>query len=121
MAKGLFETQRQGRTLILVPQSNLSEFDFESIEAEASDVLALIGDGVVEKVIVDFHKTDFYGSTALGFFVKIWKRVRGQGGRMAFCNVSEHEREVLRATKLDHLWPVCESRAEAEKAIGGAA
>jgi hypothetical protein len=32
---------------------------------------------------------------------------------MAFCNLSEHEREVLTVTNLDRLWPVCGTRAEA--------
>jgi hypothetical protein len=63
------------------------------------------------------HKTGSYGSTALGFFVKRWKRGTGQNGRMAFCNVSDAEKEVLGITRLDRLWPVCPSRAEALEAV----
>ena len=50
---------------------------------------------------------------ALGFFVKLWKRIRKVDGSMAFCNVSAHEQEVLRVTRLDTLWPVCTSREQA--------
>jgi hypothetical protein len=38
---------------------------------------------------------------------------------MAFCNVSAHEREILRATNLDQLWPICPSRSAALTAVGG--
>ena len=50
---------------------------------------------------------------SLGFFVKLWKRIRKVDGSMAFCNVSAHEQEVLRVTRLDTLWPVCTSREQA--------
>jgi anti-anti-sigma factor len=64
-------------------------------------------------ILLDFEGTDYYGSTALGLFLKLWKRVRSLDGNMAFCNVSEHEREVLRLTRLDSLWPICGTREEA--------
>jgi hypothetical protein len=38
---------------------------------------------------------------------------------MAFCGVSDHEREILKVTKLDGLWPICDSREEALKAVQG--
>lgn len=66
---------------------------------------------------MDFHKTDYYGSTALGFFVKLLKWVRKRYGRMAFCNVSDHEQEILQVTNFDHSWPICSSRIEALKAV----
>ena len=36
---------------------------------------------------------------------------------MAFCNVSNHEKEILQITRLDHLWPICSSRSEALAAV----
>jgi hypothetical protein len=33
---------------------------------------------------MDFHNADYYGSTPLGFFVKVMKRVRAGNGRFAF-------------------------------------
>jgi hypothetical protein len=38
---------------------------------------------------------------------------------MAFCNVSEQEREVLAVTRLDGIWPICRSRGEALQAVRG--
>jgi anti-anti-sigma factor len=115
----IFEVEQEGDTVIAVPAVDLGELDYQRIEDGARRLLGLLGGGGVRNVVLDFHRTDRYGSTALTFFVKLWKRVRGQDGRMALCNVSDHEKEVLRVMKLDGLWPVCSSRAEALAAVKG--
>ena len=50
--------------------------------------------------------------------MKLWKRVRANGGQMVFCNVSAHELEILELTHLNTLWSLCNSRDEAMKLIG---
>ena len=113
----LFEIERQGETIIVTPLSNLAEFEYQPIEAGAADLFALLGASPAKNVVMDFHRTDYCGSTALAFFTRLWKRVRDRGGHMAFCNVSEHEKSVLRITRLDGLWPICSSREEAIKTV----
>jgi anti-anti-sigma factor len=117
--KRLFEIERHGEVVVIVPTTDLREFEYQAIEAGASGILDLIRLPEVKGVVVDFCRTDAYGSTALGFFLRMWKRVSDRGGRMAFCNVSEHEREVLAVTRLDTLWPICSSREEALEAVTG--
>jgi anti-sigma B factor antagonist len=68
-------------------------------------------------LILDFYRTDFYGSTALAFFVKLWKWVRRHNGFLAFCNLSDHEKEILQVAHLDHLWAIYETKGEALKAV----
>ena len=116
---GAFEVEREGETVIVTPRMDLRELDYQEIEAGARDILRLLEDNAIKNVVLDFHKTDYYGSTALGFFVKLWKRIRDRDGRMAFAGLSEHEREILTVTHLDGLWPVCSSREEALKAVHG--
>jgi anti-anti-sigma factor len=116
---GAFEVERDGPTLLVTPRRNLQELDYAEIETGARDILELLENGTIKNLVLDFHNTDYYGSTALAFFVKLWKRVRELGGRMAFCGVSNHEREILKMTQLDGLWPVCSSREEALKAVQG--
>ncbi len=118
-AGGIFEIEPQGDTLIVAPVVDLSELDYQRIDAGAGEILGLLNGGGIKNVVLDFHRTDYYGSSALGFFLKLWKRVRIRDGRMAFCNVSDHERDILRATKLDHLWPILPSRSEALEAVRG--
>ena len=108
-----FQIELSGDTLIVIPLVDLREIAFPQIESGAKAVLDSLEASRAKNVVLDFHKTDTYGSTALGFFVKLLKRARSRGGQMAFCNVSEHERDILRTTKLDHSWPICASREEA--------
>jgi anti-anti-sigma factor len=118
MAKtALFDVQRQDDVIVVTPTADLREFEYQDIEAGAEGILELLGAPGVKGVVLDFYRTDYYGSTALGFFIRMWKRVSSQGGRMAFCNVSQHEREVLAVTRLDGLWPTCPTRDEALKAV----
>jgi anti-anti-sigma factor len=117
MVGGVFEVEQEGDALIVVPAVDLRELDFQRIEAGAKTILELLNGGGVKNVVLDFHKTDYYGSTALGFFLKLWTRARKRNGRMAFCNVSAHEKEILQATRLDHVWPICASRREALEAV----
>jgi anti-anti-sigma factor len=114
---GVFEVEQAGDTIIVVPTVDLRELDYQRIEDGARGILDLLDGAAIQNVVLDFHRTDYYGSTALGFFLKLWKRVRMRNGRMAFCNVSDHEQEILRVTGLDHAWPICSSRSEALKAI----
>jgi anti-anti-sigma factor len=114
---GIFEIERRDNTIIVVPTVDLREVEYPRIEEGARDILELLNGTGVKNVVLDFHQTDYYGSTALGFFLKLWKRVRSRDGRMAFCNVSDHEREILRVTNLDCLWLICASRNEALEAL----
>jgi anti-anti-sigma factor len=116
-APGILDYERDKDILIILPRANLAESDYEQIEEGAKDVLALLNNGQVKNVVMDFTHTNYYGSTALGFFLKLWKRVKSQNGKMAFCNVSEHEREILQLTHLDTLWPICKNRSEALAAV----
>lgn len=116
----LFTLTRAEDTIIVTPQRDLSDFDFIQIETAAAEVLGQItGDGG-PNVVVDFSKIKFCGSTALGFFARLFKKTRCRGGEMAVCNVSPDEREVLRVTRLDTLWAVCDSLDEAIVAVRSA-
>jgi anti-anti-sigma factor len=114
----LFEVEQEDSTLIVSPVADLREFDYQRIEAGAGDLLNLLSNEKVKNVVVDFCGTDSFGSTALGFFVKVWKRIRSRGGRMVFCNLSDHEREILEVTGLGGVWPLCSSREEALQCVG---
>ena len=116
-AEPVFKIEFQGDTLVLIPTRDLRELDYTSIASGSRAVLQTLESGSARNLVMDFAGTDSYGSTALAFFVRLWKRVSERGGKMAFCNLSDHEKEILAVTRLDHLWPICESRAEALAAV----
>jgi anti-anti-sigma regulatory factor len=75
-AADVFQVERAGPILIVIPLIDLRELNYLQIEAAAKNILLLLGKDTLKHVVLDFRKTDYYGSTALGFFVKLWKRVR---------------------------------------------
>jgi anti-anti-sigma factor len=115
----IFDFEHSGDILILIPNMDLRELEFDALEGGAVEVFDELNSDASHNVVLDFHKTDYYGSTALAFFVKFWKRVKSSGGKMVFCNVSAHEREVLELTNLTSLWPIYETREDAINAIEG--
>jgi anti-anti-sigma factor len=117
LSAGIFEIEQDNDTIVVVPVVDLRELEYRRIEEGASEILDLLNGPGIKNVILDFGNTDYYGSTALGFFLKLLKKVKVRKGRMAFCNVSDHEQEILRVTNLDQLWPICSSRSEALEAV----
>ena len=104
---------------------NAEDSDAEGEEDDSADRKAGAGavdeepargaalDPDIENIIVDCHDIDFLRSTALGFFVALSKKTTKNGGQMVFCNVSSKAAKIFRATKLDQIWKICGSRAEA--------
>jgi anti-anti-sigma factor len=111
--KAIFEIEFDAGTLILSPTSNLSELELSYFDEEFRTVIRQLETSGFRHIVLDFQGTDYYGSTALGFFLKLWKRVRSVDGKMVFCNVSTYEQEILRLTRLDTLWPICGTREDA--------
>jgi anti-anti-sigma factor len=116
-ATAIIEVERQGDTLILTPQVNLRELECQEIEAEEEALLRRMDDPSIKNVVVDFHRTDYFGSSALGLFAQLRRRVRLRGGRMIFCNVSSHEAEIITVTGLAAFWPIHASREDALAAV----
>jgi anti-anti-sigma factor len=114
----VFKVEREDQILIIIPATDLRELEFQEIEFEGDELLELLEDETLRNVIVDFGATDYFGSTALGVFLKVWERVRERGGRMVFCNLSDHEWEILEVAGLAGLWPRCSSREEAQQLVG---
>ena len=111
----LFLTERDGDTLILTPVVNLSELEYA--ESMTDEIVEVLTDTTITNIVMDFYKTDYFGSTALGFFIRLWKQIEDRKGHMALCNLSQHEIEILQVTKLDECWMIHKTRAEALKAV----
>src|SRR5450755_1832257 len=58
----LFEIEREGETIIFTPVTNLSEV----YELHAREALDVLSDLSIKNLVMDFHKTDYFGSTTLG-------------------------------------------------------
>lgn len=114
----IFEIQRVDHVLVVTP---VKGFDALSDDAFTVEVFLLMDsiEPAVSAIVVDLEQTSACSSDKLlGPLVMLWKRVRKQRGAMAICNLSPYGLEVLRRTKLQSVWPICASRAEALQAVG---
>jgi len=109
----IIEVVRIGETVVLTPRRDLRELEFVRIQHEFE---AVADDPSVRSVVVDFGRTDTLGSTAVGMLVRLGQVTRRRGGGLSLCGLSEHEREVLRATGLADSWPTYATLADALQA-----
>jgi anti-anti-sigma factor len=109
----LFEIEHVDETLILNLRRGVESIEFADDPPAVHELIELLRSHPVRYIVVDCHDIDFLRSTALGFFVTIWQRIKDRGGSMVFCNTSEKGRQVLAATKLALIWPVYDTRGDA--------
>jgi anti-sigma B factor antagonist len=107
-----------GNTLVLNPLIHLGSLNEPEIALETQDLLDFLNRSVSANLVIDLAHGDYLGTSMLGAFVKLWKRVSQRGGRLALCNVSEGVIQVLRMTKLQTVWPIYASREQALISIG---
>ena len=117
----LFQTEVCDDIVILLPLRDMGEFEVSEWSSESPspfELLVALIDG--HNVVVDCSKTDYFGSSTIGFFNRVVQHVERQQRHIAFCNLSEHEREVIQVTHMDKLWRVVESRELAVEQVSGA-
>jgi len=65
------------------------------------------------KFVIDFANTGYIDSSGLGVLVSLSKKIREQGGELRLSNLNEDLRTLFELTKLDTLFKITESKAEA--------
>jgi anti-anti-sigma regulatory factor len=112
-----FETLRAANVLYVTPQPGCGSLPDRDFTLAVNGALKELDLGV-KIVIVDLSNlTSCSSDRLLGPLVVFWNRIRKQHGRMAICGLYKYGREVLRRTRLDLLWPVCDTREAAVDAV----
>jgi anti-sigma B factor antagonist len=63
--------------------------------------------------VIDFANTGYIDSSGLGVLVSLSKKIREQGGELRLAGLNEDLRTLFELTKLDTLFVITDSRAEA--------
>ncbi len=64
-------------------------------------------------VVVDFTKSGYIDSSGLGALVSLSKRVRDAGGDLRLAGLNDDLRTLFELTRLDALFPLYATRADA--------
>jgi anti-sigma B factor antagonist len=117
VTSAFFEMERDGDVLIVVPQRNVSSLADAAVSSELDGLLGELDESGVRRVVFDFGRVSWFGSTMLEAMLVVWNRIHPDGGRLALCNVSAISSEIVRIAHFDTIWPVCPSRDEALAAV----
>ncbi|MEX2186772.1 MAG: STAS domain-containing protein [Pirellulales bacterium] len=116
-----FTAERAGDVLCVVPLCDVTGVNQDAVQAGVAELLAMLAGVEPRHVVFDFREVEYFGSAMLETMLTLWRHVRSRGGRLAVCNLSEAEREVLATVKFNTLWPIGETREEALQAVRGRA
>jgi len=108
----IFDFSLDGRTAVVTPRSCLTEFDFAQIELDGKQVVNWFEKQEAVHLLLDLKNSDYFGSSAVGLFMRLWKCARTKKGKMAVVNCSPHAMELLRLIQAEKLWHIAATRED---------
>jgi len=63
--------------------------------------------------IIDFSQSDYVNSEGLSCLLELFKRIKQAGGRLILADVGKRVSDILRVTKLNHVFEMAESLEQA--------
>ena len=78
---------------------------------------ALIADLDRPRLVLDFSAVSHMSSSALGMLITLHKRIREKKGQFRLCNIQSSIYEVFVITRLNEIFQICRSRAEALESL----
>lgn len=119
--RNLIEVEEHDDVTVL----RLAATDFVQ-EQEARALGSQLGDwltkeGLGARVVLSLAKVTYLNSSALGSLLVFEVKLKRRGGELKLCGLSPQVAEVFRITKLDRLFEVYRTEAEALLALGAQA
>lgn len=97
----------------VVTLSDQKILDEINIARIGENLYSLVRDVGQPKMVVDFASVTNMSSSALGMLITLHKRIREADGQLRLCNIQPAIMEVFRITRLNEIFTLCNSRAEA--------
>ncbi len=97
-------------------QVTLVTVEGQLIVANRHELKQIVQDAMeqgVKRFVIDFTPTAYIDSSGLGALVSMSKRVRQAGGDLRLAGLNEDLRSLFELTKLDTLFAIFETPAEA--------
>jgi len=115
----MMNVQRDGKVTIVQfgPQSNSFSLDEQALHEFSTALLAQAAEAEPPLLLLDLSETSYISSSFIEAMVRAWKRIKERKGVMALCGVGPFCMEVLQVTRLNTLWQMFPTRAEAVAAL----
>lgn len=105
-----FQTATVGNVFVIEVCRPVGSLSDSVVLTQLDDVLSELVSSGLNRILVDFRQTPYFGSSLLEGLRLIWNKVHPSGGRMVLCNASPVGKEILELAKFDHLWPIVADR-----------
>ncbi|MEQ9408554.1 MAG: STAS domain-containing protein [Fuerstiella sp.] len=115
----VFDFERSGNVLVVVPRGSLMEFRDADIRNAYNDTYRFLDDPAITHLLIDFSRLEYFGSTFVGMLIRLAKKARAGGGEAVLCSLSDNMQQMMKTlmllenTKTDFFWVPFDSRAAA--------
>ena len=92
---------------------NSKIIDEEQIQQFGEELLALVTKDNRQSLLLNFEGIEFLSSAALGKLIKLDKTLKGAGGKLKLACIRPELHEVFSITKLDQMFDIKSSEADA--------
>jgi anti-sigma B factor antagonist len=97
-----FEREDFGDVTVLRVQLTMLRSD-EATEALFGQIGSVVGEAGRSRLVLNFDRVVFLGSTAIGHLVRLLHQVRKAGGKLLLCKVGRSIEEMLHKTRVTDL------------------
>lgn len=108
---------RRQDAIMIVEFVDRNILDEANIQAIGDEITQLVESESKPKLLISFANVDHLSSAALGTLITINNKVRAKGGQMRLAEIDPQIYEVFVITRLNKLFTIHETSAEAIKAF----
>ena len=92
--------------LALVRLNDRKIVDSANIEEMGIELCALVGEGSMKNILLNFDGVDFLSSAAVNKLILLDNKVKQVGGNLRLCNLRGEIREVFTLTRLNKVFHI---------------
>ena len=118
-ASDAFRVETSGGTLIISPVGDASVLSGDMLDEAAVMMSDLIEVHESPMLVINLEGVPSCNSLFMSFLLRCHKAVKNRGGEMVLCSASKMMLELLALTRLDTVWAVYQTRAQALEAVDG--
>lgn len=113
-----FVLEEHKRYCVIQAGRGLAERNWTDVEADFTAVIARFQKVPASGLMVDLSALSYINSGIVAGLVRLWKTAQAKHGQFAVVSSEETVTEILRASGLTKVWPICDDREDAAYALG---
>src|SRR5215218_19950 len=117
LTHSVFQVERYGDTLVIVPQGDAIGFSSNRIQVELRANEKLLDLPENRNLIIDLHRTNYFGSDMIGHINRLGIKARQACGRLALCDVSSDMQDIFKMMHFEQMWETFATRRQALRSI----